>query len=106
MTGTNLQDLLIFSVAAPGVSFLVLALAWMLGISLKERFIARFTSTVFLLVIGASFWLGWAMVWSDVQSVGFHEGTWFEVGSYKFPLELFADRLSVPLIALTAILVG
>jgi NAD(P)H-quinone oxidoreductase subunit 5 len=102
----SLEQLLLLIVAAPGVSFLALGLAWLLGVNPPERLIARFTSFVLLLMIAASAWLGWKMLSSGLPAVSLHGDAWFRTGEYAFALILTADHLSMPLMALTAILVG
>jgi NAD(P)H-quinone oxidoreductase subunit 5 len=43
---------------------------------------------------------------SGRRAVEISFGQWFAVHEYKFPLQLFADQLSMPMILLTALLVG
>ena len=102
----SLEQVLLLLVIAPGVSFLLLGLAWLLGVHVRERAIAHFTSFVFLLMTAASAWLGWSMLSSGLTSVTFNGGDWFKAGEYAFQMDLIADRLSLPLMALTTILVG
>jgi NAD(P)H-quinone oxidoreductase subunit 5 len=102
----SLEHVLLLVVAAPGVSFLLMALAWLLGWEFRERAITRLTSTVFLVMIAASAYLGWAMLSTGRAGVTFRGGTWLEAGEYTFQLDLLADRLSLPLMLLDAVLVG
>ena len=101
-----LEQVLLLIVAAPGVSFLLLGSAWLLGVQVGERIVARFTSFIFLLITAASAWLSWSMLSGGLATVSLNGGPWFQAGGYAFPLDIVADRLSLPLIALTAMLVG
>jgi NAD(P)H-quinone oxidoreductase subunit 5 len=102
----SLEQVLLLVVAAPGVSFLLLGLMWLLGVHLRERLITRLTSAVFLVMVAASAYLGWAAFSQGLPPVHFNGGPWFKVGEYSFPLELVADAISLPLIALSSVLVG
>jgi NAD(P)H-quinone oxidoreductase subunit 5 len=101
-----LEQVLLVIVATPGLSFLLLGLAWLLGLPLRERLITRLTSTVFLVMLAATIYLGWSMFSGNLASVSYRGGSWFEAGEYTFQLDLLADRLSLPLMALDALLVG
>jgi NAD(P)H-quinone oxidoreductase subunit 5 len=100
------EQVLLLIVVAPGVTFLLLGLAWLLGISLRERTIVRLTLAVFLVMGVSACNLTWSMFVGGLSSVNFTGGTWFKAGEYSFQLDLQADRLSLPLMALDAILVG
>lgn len=102
----SLELLLLLIVTAPGVSFLLLGLAWLLGVDLKERPVARLTTIVLLLMTAASAWLGWSMLSSGIPAVSVNGGAWLQAGEYTFRLVLTADRLSAPMMLLTAVLVG
>ncbi len=102
----SLEQVLLVLVAAPGVSFLLLGLAWLLGVQVRERATAHFTSFVFLLMTAASAWLGWSMLSEGLTSVDLTAGDWYKAGSYAFRMDLAADGLSLPLMALTSILAG
>ena len=49
---------------------------------------------------------GSLLVASDTTRVTVDLGHWFAVGAYHFPLSLFVDRLSLPLVTLTVLLAG
>ena len=100
------EQLLLITVAAPGVSFLVLGAAWLLGVHVRERATAHFTSAVLLVVTAASLALGYRMVSEGLAVVNWDGGNWFRAGEYSFRLDFVADRLSLPLMILTAVLVG
>ncbi len=102
----TLEQLLLLIVAAPGFSFLLLGTAWLLGIPLRERITASFTKFVFLLTTVASAVLGRQMFSSGIAEVSLNGGPWFQAGAYSFQLDLVADELSLPLMGLTALLVG
>ena len=102
------QDTLVFVVLAPGFVFGILASLWLLGWAPSERMLSRVTGLAFsFCALGVA-----ALVWrvasapnsASVIAVTF--GNWFAVGDYHFPLVLMADRLSLPFLALTAVLSG
>jgi NADH:ubiquinone oxidoreductase subunit 5 (subunit L)/multisubunit Na+/H+ antiporter MnhA subunit len=99
-------EILIAIVMAPGVTFLSLSLAWLLGWTPGERLVARFTALVYSGMAAAGFWLVYVMLRDNVPAVLAPLGNWFRVGEYEFQLVLVGDRLSVPLIALTTVLIG
>lgn len=101
------MELLIGSIILlPGLTSAALGLSWLLGLNLSERTIARLTgscyttATVFVLAL-----FGW-MVRNDLQVVHLAAGSWFEVHTYRFPLLFQIDRLSLPLVMLSVMLVG
>ncbi|MEO5925721.1 MAG: proton-conducting transporter membrane subunit [Bryobacteraceae bacterium] len=102
----SLEQLLLVIVAAPGVSFLLLATAWLLGIHPRERLLAHFTSAVFFAMTVASLVLAWNMASKGIGTVSLNGGPWFQAGEYAFQLDLVADELSLPLMCMTALLVG
>ena len=102
------QATLVFVVLAPGVVFGVLASLWLLGWAPSERMLSRVTGLTFSsCAVGVA-----ALVWkvasapngASIVAVTF--GNWFAVGDYHFPLVLMADRLSLPFLALAAVLSG
>ncbi len=100
------EQLLLLAVVAPGVSFLLLGATWLLGISLRERTIAHVTSAALLVVTIASVVLAVNMFSGGMDAVNWAGGNWFQAGEYSFQLDLVADHLSLPLMVLTAVLVG
>ena len=101
-----MENVLLFVIAAPGATFLALALAWLLGVDLRERTITRLTNAVFSVMILASIWMGLSMYWNSLPEIHWDGGTWFRAAEYAFQLDLNADWLSMPLITLTAVLIG
>jgi NADH-quinone oxidoreductase subunit L len=102
------QATLVFVVLAPGVVFGILASLWLLGWAPSERMLSRVTGLTFSsCAVGVA-----TLVWkvapaptnASVVAVAF--GNWFAVGDYHFPLVLVADRLSLPFLALAAVLSG
>jgi len=93
-------------VTAPGIVALALALVWLLGWTPNERFIGRLTATVSLFSLAAAAWLAVNMLRERNMGVEASFGDWYHAGGYSFPLTIFADRLSLPLVVLTVILVG
>jgi NAD(P)H-quinone oxidoreductase subunit 5 len=98
--------LLAFAVGAPGALFALLALAWMLGADLRENLIARLTRITYTLVTLALLALDLTMQIRGVKSFHVRLGDWFAAGEYRFPLDLLADHLSLPLMTLAALLTG
>jgi len=102
------QATLVFVVLAPGVVFGILASLWLLGWAPSERMLSRVTGLTFSsCAVGVA-----ALVWkvasapSNASVVAVTFGNWFAVGDYHFPLVLMADRLSLPFLALAAVLSG
>ena len=101
----SLDLLLLAVVVSPGIVFLILALLWLLGIELSERWTARLTCTIGLFAAMGCVWLGWKLIATRVP-ISWTGSTWFRAGEYEFNLDLIADRLSVPLMTLSAVLTG
>ena len=98
------QDILIFVVAAPGVIFAVFGLLWMIDWVPSERLLSWITGLTFAACTSGVAALVWKIASASSITVTF--GSWFAVGSYHFPLVLMVDRLSVPFLALAAVLSG
>ena len=98
------QDILVLVVVAPGFIFAVFALLWLLGWVPSERLLSWITGLTFAACTSGVVALVWKV--SSTSSITVTFGSWFAVGSYHFPLVLMVDRLSVPFLALTAILSG
>lgn len=96
------EALLLSILAAPAVLFLLFSCLWLLGWTPHERVMANTTRVSYMLMVAASLWL----FLGGERRILVSMGDWFQAGEYRFPLVLFADRLSLPLIALTAALVG
>jgi len=102
----NLETLLIAVVALPGVAFLTLSLAWLAGWEPSEKTISRLTATAFTGSSIGVILLAAAMISQGRHAVEVSLGPWFAVHEYEFPLTLLADRLSLPMLVLTALLIG
>jgi NADH:ubiquinone oxidoreductase subunit 5 (subunit L)/multisubunit Na+/H+ antiporter MnhA subunit len=90
----------------PGLTSAALGLSWLLGLKLSERTIARLTGSCYTIATALVVVLcGW-MVRKNLEFARLSLGDWFEVHTYRFPLLLQIDRLSLPLVALSVILVG
>ena len=100
------QILLLSIVALPGAAFGLLSLFWLLGWNPPEKLIGRVTGATYagagLLILLLA--LNMNELGETVVSVS--PGKWFEIHEYEFPLTLLADRLSIPMMALTAVLTG
>ncbi|MDX2029533.1 MAG: proton-conducting transporter membrane subunit [Blastocatellia bacterium] len=96
--------LLSLLILLPGGVCALLGIGWLLGWRMAERPVARLTVACYcvVLTIIVTLWLrllagGHAQIYAGY-------GNWFEVGHYHFPLALWADRISLPLLALSAFL--
>lgn len=102
----NAETIASLLVATPGLVFLTLAAAWLLGWRGDEKVLARVTLTTYsLLTIGVAV-LAWMLWRRGLPVLTVSWGNWFEAGHYGFPLALMFDRLSLPMAALTIVLVG
>jgi NAD(P)H-quinone oxidoreductase subunit 5 len=101
-----METAFLFVVAAPGVTFLLFSLAWLLGVELRERTLTSVTNAVFTAMALVSAWLGLSMYAQSLAEIHWDGGIWFRAGEYAFQLDLIGDWLAMPLIALTAVLVG
>ena len=100
------QTLLLSIVALPGVAFGLLSLFWLLGWNPPEKVIGRITAATYAGAVFLILLLALNMNELGATMVSISPGQWFEIDEYEFPLTLLADRLSIPMMALTAILTG
>jgi len=102
------QAILTLVVMAPGVVFGTLALLWLLGWTPGERLLSWITGLMFSACTLGIAALAWIVISAPNGSapVAVTFGNWFAVGDYHFPLVLIADRLSLPFLALAAVLSG
>ena len=98
------QDILVFVVVAPGFIFGVFALLWLLDWVPSERLLSRITGLTFAACTSGVAALVWKIASAPSITVTF--GNWFAVDNYHFPSVLVVDRLSVPFVALAAVLSG
>lgn len=103
---TQLQLILLGVVLAPGVVFASFSFLWLLGWESTERALTRVTAVLYSTATAAVAWMAWSMHVAGLESVAVPLGDWFTVHDYHFPLVLLGDRLSLPFLALTVILVG
>lgn len=88
----------------PGGLCAVLGIGWLLGWQPRERLVAQLTAACYgavMLVVAAMWWELLAGGKAQLQAV---YGDWFHVGHYHFPLALWADYISLPLLSLSALL--
>ncbi|MFN0107662.1 MAG: proton-conducting transporter membrane subunit [Blastocatellia bacterium] len=88
----------------PGGLCALLGIGWLLGWKPTERLVARLTTACYsltLLVVAAMWWEFLAGGKTQLSAV---YGDWFHVGHYHFPLALWADFISLPLLTLSAAL--
>lgn len=100
------EQLLLLLIGTPGTVFLALGLAWLLGIQLSERVVARLTALTYSVLAVAVLVLGWRLWSLDWPTVRVTLGEWFHVAQYHFTLTLLLDRLSLPLVGVTVVLAG
>ncbi len=100
------QLLVLLIVGLPGAAFVLQSVAWLLGWSAPEKVIGRLTAATYALTSAMVLALAWNMLAAGRTSVTVSLGHWFAIHEYHFPLTLQADRLSIPLLGLTAILTG
>lgn len=100
------EQLLLLLIGTPGAVFLALGLAWLLGIQLSERVVARLTALTYSVLALAVLVLGWRLWSLDWPTVRVTLGEWFHVAQYHFTLTLLLDRLSLPLVGVTVVLAG
>ena len=97
--------ILVLVVLTPGVVFALVALLWLLlAWTPGERLLSRITGLTFSACASGTAVLIWKL--ASVPNITVSIGSWFTVGTYHFPLVLMADRLSVPFLALAAVLSG
>lgn len=99
-----LQAALLLAVAGPGLVFVALGLSWLAGWTTSERVIAWATRVTFSISLAALAAVAFRVFSTGPVVITF--GNWFAVREYHFPLVLLADRLSLPFLALTALLAG
>lgn len=93
-------------VLMPAITFALFSLGWLLGWNPSERTVARITSLCYLTatILSAGLWLNLTL--NGKPSFTAFLGLWFHIDSYGFPIILLVDRLSMPLVFLSALLVG
>jgi NAD(P)H-quinone oxidoreductase subunit 5 len=93
-------------VGLPGALFIALSFAWLLGFSWRERTIVGLTALSYgvAMLLAGSIWL---LMWRrGMDSIQAPLGNWFLAGEYRFPLLLYIDHLSLPLVTMTVVLTG
>jgi NADH-quinone oxidoreductase subunit L len=91
---------------APMLAFGWLGVRMFLGTRPGERTVARVSATALGLSLLCALGVVGGMVVHGVDQVSVHFGDWFAVGGYGFRLTLLLDRLSMPFVLLTCMLVG
>ncbi|MBP6823080.1 MAG: hypothetical protein KA368_16140 [Acidobacteria bacterium] len=100
----NERILLGLLILLPGSLSAVLGFGWLLGWKMRERLVARLTTICYSLVllIVAAMW--WELLSGGKTQLSAVYGDWFHVGHYHFPLALWVDYISLPLLTLSALL--
>jgi NADH-quinone oxidoreductase subunit L len=99
------QILLAGIVLLPGGASLLMAAAWLAGIDLREKTTVRLAGATYGLSLLALAGLAVSMATSGT-AIHASGGSLYSVGELAFPLELLVDGLSLPMVALTVVLVG
>jgi NAD(P)H-quinone oxidoreductase subunit 5 len=88
----------------PGGFCAALGISWLLGLRLSERLVAHLTTACYagVLLVVATLW--WQLLSTGKAQLHAVYGNWFEVGHYHFPIALWADFISLPLLTLSAFL--
>ena len=103
----NVQQLVLSGIIlAPGAVFVTFSILWLLGWNATERSLTRVTAMLYSVATASVAWLVFQMHLGGLESVAVPLGDWFTVHDYRFPLFLLGDRLSLPFIGLTVVLVG
>jgi NAD(P)H-quinone oxidoreductase subunit 5 len=102
----TLATLVVLTLSAPGLAFALLGGGWLAGWMPRERTVARLTAACYLTAAAAAgaLWVG--MIRAGLSELEVAAGNWFQFGDDRFPLVLSVDRLSMPLVALSVVLVG
>jgi NADH-quinone oxidoreductase subunit L len=100
----NESLLLSLLIVLPGGLCAGLGLSWLLGWPMPERLIARLTTACYSAVLLVVVVLWWQLLTSGQAQLYAIYGNWFEVGHYHFPLALWTDYISLPLLTLSALL--
>ncbi len=100
----NESLLLALLIVLPGGCCAALGGVWLLGLRMSERPVARLTIACYsaVLLIVAALW--WQLLSSGKAQLQTVYGNWFQVGHYHFPLALWVDYISLPLLTLSALL--
>jgi NAD(P)H-quinone oxidoreductase subunit 5 len=106
MDRNTLEWLIVVIVGAPGVLFLGLSILWLLGWNGAERTASGLTGFLFLVLTLLSGVLTCGMMVNRTPGISVDVGNWFELGDYGFLIRLTVDRLSLPMVILTVVLVG
>lgn len=101
----NSSSLLFLVVFTPGILALLMGLCWLLGVRLSERVTSRVTKSASALLSLVTLKLGWDLLRSDTP-VALGLGSWFQAGHHSFQLAFAVDRLSLPFVLATVVLVG
>jgi NADH:ubiquinone oxidoreductase subunit 5 (subunit L)/multisubunit Na+/H+ antiporter MnhA subunit len=90
----------------PALAFVGIAIAMLLGQPPEERFTARVVSVCFTVPVVATLTVAlWLLAYDDAPIL-IPLGTWIESAGYAFDTSVLVDRLSAPMMVLTAILCG
>jgi NADH-quinone oxidoreductase subunit L len=98
--------LLVVVVFTPAFAFIALTATWLVDIKLSERVVSMTAKLSSLLSVLALIGVTAGLAAHPEVSVTARLGAWFHVGHFHFPLLFFVDRLSLPLLIVTVVLVG
>jgi len=101
----NSSSLLFLVVFTPGILAMLMGVFWLLGLPWSERVTSRVTKAASLVVSLVALKLGWDLLRSGTP-IALNLGSWFAVGHHSFELTFLVDRLSMPFVLATVVLVG
>lgn len=101
-----MEAMLWYLIASNGVPVALLGLGWICGWQPTEKQFARASGTVSVVNAVVVLMLGLPFLSTPMKRVLAHGVDWFVVGKYRFALALYLDHLNLPLVFLTAILLG
>jgi NADH-quinone oxidoreductase subunit L len=90
----------------PAVAFVVLGAVMLMYKQPSERFTVRLVSLAFTLSITSLLTVAVYFVTHDDRPIAIDLGAWFAVEDYHFAADILVDRLSVPMMVLTAVICG
>lgn len=88
----------------PGSLCALLGVGWLLGWQPRERTVAQLTMVCYSVVLALVAAMWWELLSGGKPQLHAVFGDWFHVGHYHFPLALWADYISLPLLSLSALL--
>jgi NAD(P)H-quinone oxidoreductase subunit 5 len=102
MSSSSLLFLVVFT---PGILALLMGVFWWFGAPWTEAVTSRVTKAASFAISLIALKLSWDLLRSSTP-ITLALGSWFEVGHHSFELTFLVDRLSMPFVLATVVLVG